>query len=113
MQDAKTPAIKLIDMERDKPTQGLTSQLVSALKLRLEQGEQSLLFLNRRGYAPVIACDACGWVSNCTRCTLHGATQIRAPLALPPLQPGLRVPRACPTFRGNVDLQALGRGTQE
>ena len=36
---------------------------------RLERGEQSLLFLNRRGYAPVLACDACGWISNCTRCT--------------------------------------------
>ena len=112
VQDASLPAIKLIDMERDKPTQGLTSQLVSALKLRLEQGEQSLLFLNRRGYAPVIACDACGWVSNCTRCTsfmvLHKSEHR---LRCHHCSLELRVPRACPTC-GNVDLQALGRGTQ-
>jgi len=112
VQDATLPAIKLIDMERDKPKEGLTSKLVSALKLRLEQGEQSLLFLNRRGYAPVIACDACGWVSNCTRCTsfmvLHKSENR---LRCHHCSLELRVPRACPTC-GNVDLQALGRGTQ-
>ena len=41
------------------------------MRLRLEKGEQSLLFLNRRGYAPVLHCDACGWISNCT--LLHSA----------------------------------------
>lgn len=69
VKDAVLPKVRLIDMERDKPTDGITSTLISALKLRLERGEQSLLFLNRRGYAPVIACDACGWISNCSRCT--------------------------------------------
>jgi primosomal protein N' (replication factor Y) len=61
--------VKLIDMERDKPVDGLTSQLIAAIKQRMERGEQSLLFLNRRGYAPVICCESCGWISECTRCT--------------------------------------------
>jgi primosomal protein N' (replication factor Y) (superfamily II helicase) len=112
VQDASLPAVKLINMERDKPADGLTAGLVHALKLRLAQGEQSLLFLNRRGYAPVIACDACGWVSNCTRCTsfmvLH-KTEKRLRCHHCALE--LRVPRACPTC-GNIDLQPLGRGTQ-
>lgn len=112
VQDAALPAIRLINMERDKPTQGLTARLVDALKLRMEQGEQSLLFLNRRGYAPVIACEACGWVSNCTRCTsymvLHKSEKR---LRCHHCSLELRVPRSCPTC-GNVDLQPLGRGTQ-
>jgi primosomal protein N' (replication factor Y) len=68
--------------------------------------------LNRRGYAPVIACDSCGWISNCTRCSAF--------LVLHKLDRRLRchhcgleerIPRSCPTC-GNVDLQPLGRGTQ-
>ena len=112
VRDAVLPVIRLIDMERDKPVEGLTSTLVSALKLRLERGEQSLLFLNRRGYAPVLGCDACGWVSNCTRCTafmvLHRPEHR---LRCHHCSLELRIPRACPTC-GNVDLQPLGRGTQ-
>ncbi|SMP64638.1 primosomal protein N' [Noviherbaspirillum suwonense] len=112
VQDAVLPAVRLIDMERDKPVEGLTSTLISALKRRLERGEQSLLFLNRRGYAPVLGCDACGWVSNCTRCTafmvLHRPEHR---LRCHHCSLELRIPRSCPTC-GNVDLQPLGRGTQ-
>jgi primosomal protein N' (replication factor Y) len=112
VRDAVLPAVRLIDMERDKPAEGLTSTLVSALKRRLERGEQSLLFLNRRGYAPVLGCDACGWVSNCTRCTafmvLHRPEHR---LRCHHCSLELRIPRNCPTC-GNVDLQPLGRGTQ-
>ena len=112
VRDAVLPAVRLIDMERDKPVEGLTSTLVSALKQRLERGEQSLLFLNRRGYAPVLGCDACGWVSNCTRCTafmvLHRPEHR---LRCHHCSLELRIPRNCPTC-GNVDLQPLGRGTQ-
>jgi primosomal protein N' (replication factor Y) len=112
VQDAVLPAVRLIDMERDKPAEGLTSTLVSAVKRRLERGEQSLLFLNRRGYAPVLNCDACGWVSNCIRCTafmvLHRPEHR---LRCHHCSLELRIPRSCPTC-GNVDLQPLGRGTQ-
>jgi primosomal protein N' (replication factor Y) len=99
-------------MERDRPKDGLTAQLLAALRQRLERGEQSLLFLNRRGYAPVITCDACGWISNCTRCTsfmvLHKPEHR---LRCHHCSLELRIPRHCPTC-GNVDLQPLGRGTQ-
>jgi len=112
VRDAVLPRVRLLDMERDRPRDGLTSQLVAALKQRLERGEQSLLFLNRRGYAPVLCCDACGWISNCTRCTsfmvLHKPEHR---LRCHHCSLELRIPRACPTC-GNVDLQPLGRGTQ-
>ncbi|MFL6660038.1 MAG: primosomal protein N' [Massilia sp.] len=112
VRDAVLPRVTLIDMERDKPKEGLTAALVAALRLRLERGEQSLLFLNRRGYAPVICCESCGWISNCTRCTsfmvLHKPEHR---LRCHHCSLELRIPRHCPTC-GNVDLQPLGRGTQ-
>jgi primosomal protein N' (replication factor Y) len=112
VKQAVLPAVKLINLEHDKPRDGLTTPLIDALKLRLERGEQSLLFLNRRGYAPVICCDSCGWVSDCQRCTafmvLHkGEFKLRCHHC----SLEMRIPRHCPTC-GNIDLQPLGRGTQ-
>ena len=110
--NAQLPQVSLIDMERHKAPDGLSTPLIDAIKLRLEKGEQSLLFLNRRGYAPVIHCDACGWISNCRRCTafmvLHKPERR---LRCHHCSLELRIPAACPTC-GNVDLQPMGRGTQ-
>jgi primosomal protein N' (replication factor Y) len=112
VRDAVLPRVKLVDLEKDKPKEGLTSHLIAALRDRMERGEQSLLFLNRRGYAPVLSCDACGWISNCTRCTafmvLHRPEHR---LRCHHCSLELRIPHSCPTC-GNIDLQPLGRGTQ-
>ena len=109
---ATLPRVGLIDMERDKAVEGLCPSLLTALRERLARGEQSLLFLNRRGYAPVMHCDACGWISNCRRCTafmvLHKPERR---LRCHHCSLELRVPQSCPTC-GNVDIQPLGRGTQ-
>ena len=109
---AVLPNISLIDMERIKASEGLAPPLIAALRERLARGEQSLLFLNRRGYAPVVHCDACGWISNCQRCTafmvLHKPERR---LRCHHCSLELRIPASCPTC-GNVDLQPLGRGTQ-
>ena len=109
---AQLPRVGLIDMEINKAPDGLSPPLVAALRARLERGEQSLLFLNRRGYAPVMHCDACGWISNCRRCTafmvLHKPERR---LRCHHCSLELRIPQSCPTC-GNVDLQPLGRGTQ-
>jgi primosomal protein N' (replication factor Y) (superfamily II helicase) len=112
VKDAELPTVRVIDMERDKPVEGLTPSLIAALKRRMACGEQSLLYLNRRGYAPVLHCDACGWISNCKRCTafmvLHRPERR---LRCHHCSLELIIPRACPTC-GNIDLQPLGRGTQ-
>ena len=112
VRDAVLPQIQLLNMEFDKPVDGITPTLLSALKQRLARGEQSLLFLNRRGYAPVLTCDACGWISNCTRCTAFMVLH-KPDHRLRCHHCGLehRIPKACPTC-GNIDIQSLGRGTQ-
>ncbi|TAL93056.1 MAG: primosomal protein N' [Paraburkholderia sp.] len=115
--DAVLPAIKLIDLEEEHrrgraSIDGLSGPLIAALKSRLERGEQSLVFLNRRGYAPVLSCDACGWVAGCPRCSAYVVLH-KPERAMRCHHCGWesRIPRACPDC-GNVDIAPLGRGTQ-
>jgi primosomal protein N' (replication factor Y) len=109
---ARLPEVRAIDLRREPPEQGLAPSLRAAIGEALGRGEQSLVFINRRGYAPVLACEACGWCAGCARCTsrlvLH-ATDHR--LRCHHCGAEHPLPRACPTC-GNVDLRALGRGTQ-
>jgi primosomal protein N' (replication factor Y) len=115
--DAALPSVKLIDLEDERrrgraSVEGLSGPLLAALKARLERGEQSLVFLNRRGYAPQLACDACGWVAGCPRCSAYVVLH-KPERALRCHHCGweTRIPRACPEC-GNVDIAPLGRGTQ-
>ncbi|OHC61983.1 MAG: primosomal protein N' [Rhodocyclales bacterium GWA2_65_19] len=106
------PVVRIIDTRREKLQEGLSAALLKGLQQRLNRGEQSLVFLNRRGYAPVLACPPCGWISRCQRCAanlvLHLADQR---LRCHHCGFEARVPRACPDC-GNVDLLPFGRGTQ-
>ena len=115
--EAVLPTVRLIDLEEERrrgraSVEGLSGPLVAALKTRLERGEQSLVFLNRRGYAPQLACDACGWVAGCPRCSAYVVLH-KPERALRCHHCGweARIPRSCPDC-GNVDIAPLGRGTQ-
>jgi primosomal protein N' (replication factor Y) len=110
--DATLPAIRLIDTRVHPLEDGFAAPLIEALATRLARGEQSLVFLNRRGYAPVLACPACGWVKSCLRCSAHMVVHLTEH-RLRCHHCGLaeRIPRTCPEC-GNPDLQAFGRGTQ-
>ena len=68
VQNAQLPTIFCIDTAKSPTENGLSPLLIKALRERLARKEQSLLFLNRRGYAPVLHCNACLWTSGCTRC---------------------------------------------
>ena len=109
---AALPAIRLIDTRAHPPQDGIVPPLLEALAARLARGEQSLVFLNRRGYAPALACPACGWVKGCRRCSANMVVHL-AVQRLRCHHCGLTegIPRACPEC-GNPDLQAFGRGTQ-
>ncbi|KAF1024987.1 MAG: Primosomal protein N' [Burkholderia plantarii] len=115
--DAVLPSVTLVDLEEERrrgraSIGGLSGPLVAALKARLQRGEQSLVFLNRRGYAPALACDACGWVAGCPRCSAYVVLH-KPERALRCHHCGWesRIPHACPEC-GNVDIAPLGRGTQ-
>ena len=110
------PKVRLVDMNLLPRMKGANSAvsppLVAALQKRIDAGEQSLVFLNRRGYAPVLHCADCGWKSGCPHCSawrvFHKLDRTlrchHCGLAEP-------VPRACPTC-GNLDIAPMGRGTE-
>lgn len=114
---AVLPSVRLIDLEEERQrgrasVEGLSGPLIAAMKTRLERGEQSLVFLNRRGYAPILSCDACGWVAGCPRCSAYVVLH-KPERALRCHHCGWesRIPKSCPDC-GNVDIAPMGRGTQ-
>jgi primosomal protein N' (replication factor Y) (superfamily II helicase) len=109
---APPPTIRCVDTRTEKLADGLSRPLIAALAATVERGEQALVFINRRGYAPAILCRSCGWVSGCPRCSAqlvlhlperrlrcHHCGHVEAP------------PVACPGC-GNPDLAPIGHGTQ-
>lgn len=117
--NAVLPVINIIDLGKERKNgrhlqHGMSQPLLEAIAERLQRGEQSLLYLNRRGYAPVVCCEACGWLSGCTRCAvwmvLHRESYGHC-LRCHHCGLEINVPRCCPDC-GNIDLVPLGRGTQ-
>ncbi|MSP87128.1 MAG: primosomal protein N' [Methylotenera sp.] len=109
---AELPHIECIDTTKVNLQQGLSPQLIAALKLRLVRKEQSLLFINRRGYSPVLLCLACHWIAPCTRCS----SRLVVHLGLRTLRchhcgHEQKIPKQCPSC-GNADLHPTGHGTQ-
>ena len=110
------PRVRLVDMTTLSKAQtaasAISPPLLDALKARHERGEQSLVFLNRRGYAPVLHCSACAWKSACPHCSAWRVFH-KLDRTLRCHHCGLseRVPRACPDC-GNLDIAPLGRGTE-
>lgn len=109
---ARLPAIELVDLKHIPIDNGLTRPALQALTETLARGEQSLVFLNRRGYAPALYCPSCGWVSPCPRCSARLVLH-RTSHRLKCHHCGFetRIPPECPGC-GNPDLKPLGQGTQ-
>ncbi len=106
------PAVNIIDTRRCRLDEGMSPPLREAIAARLKRGEQSLIFLNRRGYAPVLACPACGWVSQCPHCSANRVVHLAdRRLRCHHCGADSPIPRACPSC-GNQDIQPFGRGTQ-
>ncbi len=109
---ARPPEIALLDIRAQPLQAGLSPVLIRMMGERFAAGEQVLLFLNRRGFAPVLTCHACGWVGECPRCdarlTLHLSDNRlwchHCGLTNP-------VPRVCPACQG-PEPRPLGRGTE-
>ena len=106
------PTVRLIDMNLQPPKTVLSGALLAAIGERIARGEQSMVFLNRRGYAPVLACGDCGWKSECPHCSAYRVFhKIDRTLRCHHCGFTERVPRACPAC-GNPDIAPVGRGTE-
>ncbi len=110
--NAMPPDIECVDTRHAPLIDGLSQELLQAIRSTLKRGEQSLVFINRRGYSPVLICRSCNWTADCPRCS--------AKLVLHAIDQRLhchhcghreRIPPACPQC-GNQDLLPLGQGTQ-
>ncbi len=112
------PVLHIVDVRAKPLDQGLSRDAIDAIRTTLERGERVLVFMNRRGFAPVLNCEACGWLSRCEQCSafrvlhrLRAGPPARYRLVCHHCSAEQQVPRACPDC-GNVDLTPLGRGTQ-
>ena len=112
------PEVRTLDMTQQARAPGehapaLAAPLLRAIEDRIARGEQSLLLLNRRGYAPVLHCGACAWKSQCAHCSAWRVFH-KADRTLRCHHCGFteRVPRACPEC-GNLDIAPIGRGTEK
>jgi len=105
--------IALIDMNQQQVEFGLSGTLKHEMTKTLARGEQVLLFLNRRGYAPAINCQECHWLADCQRCdkpyTLHQKQQL---LICHHCGSQKRIPPQCPSC-GSVRIAPLGQGTEQ
>lgn len=109
---ASLPQVELINTANFKPKDGLSEPVIQALKSTFEAGKQTIVFLNRRGYAPQMMCEACGWVAGCKHCSTHMVWHKREKaLRCHHCGAGQYVPSHCPDC-GNQDLTGFGRGTQ-
>ncbi len=110
---ATAPRIRSVDLRNQPLEAGLCPEAMQALQHCLSRKEQALVFLNRRGYAPVQMCHACGWVSTCPSCSASMTLHSKPPrLHCHHCDRRSRIATNCPQC-GHHDLQAKGLGTEQ
>lgn len=110
--EAQLPVVRCININHTTQHQGLSDNLLQAIAQRIARKEQSLVFLNRRGYAPVLMCTSCGWLSACPHCAGKLVLHLKdRRLRCHHCGHQQRVPASCPSC-GNMDLLPVGSGTQ-
>ena len=111
--DGALPFVRRVDMNHQPKKTVFSNQLLDAMRERVTRGEQILVLLNRRGYAPVLHCPDCDWKSQCPHCSAFRVFhKLDRTLRCHHCSFTQSVPRACPAC-GNADIQPLGRGTEQ
>lgn len=104
--------LELIDLRHQRRQGGLLPGAIKAIKSTLAAGKQALIFINRRGFAPSLACHSCGWMAECGQCDARMTLHRQPPLlACHHCDSRRALPDACPEC-GSGDLRALGSGTE-
>ena len=107
------PLVRRVDMNHQPKHAVFSPPLLQAITERIARGEQSMVFLNRRGYAPVLHCSDCDWKSECPHCSAYRVFhKIDRTLRCHHCGYAERVPRACPGC-GSPDIRPMGRGTEK
>ena len=109
---AVLPSLTVINPKDKKLVKGLAPEIIDAISETLEKKEQVIIFLNRRGYAPVLTCPSCGWLSKCPHCSTYAVYhKFHGKLICHHCGWSTPVYKRCPDC-GNVDLIPMGAGTQ-
>ena len=112
VEDSTLPDIKYIDISKSTVTKGFSPYLIEAMRDRLTKQEQSLIFINRRGFAPVLLCASCQWTGRCHRCSSRLVVHLNQKrLRCHHCGHDEKMPMQCPSC-GNTDLYPTGLGTQ-
>jgi len=110
---AKPPQIKIIDLRDQKLQAGLSAALIAAIRVQLSQKKQVFIFLNRRGFAPVMLCHHCGFMINCQHCDAKLTFHARPPRLVchhcERISPTIKI---CPQCH-QTDLMPIGQGTEK
>ncbi|MDX1902268.1 MAG: primosomal protein N' [Gammaproteobacteria bacterium] len=110
---AMRPTFHLIDVRNQTLEQGLSKELIAAIEQHLKEDNQVMLFLNRRGYAPILLCHSCGWMATCSRCDMRMTWHRKAGYLLcHHCDKQTKVPSQCKQCGGKT-LQAAGQGTEQ
>jgi primosomal protein N' (replication factor Y) (superfamily II helicase) len=110
--NATLPRVEFVDTNHERLRDGISKALIDAIDETVKRGEQALVFINRRGFAPALVCAQCGWMPHCTRCTARlvfhrGIDRLRCHHC--GLQ--VRVPAQCADC-GSHQMIAAGEGTE-
>lgn len=107
------PRLRVVNMNQQPKRTVFSAPLLAALQERLERGEQCMILLNRRGYAPVLHCADCAWKSDCPHCSAHQVFhKTDRSLRCHHCGFSVRVPRNCPDC-GSPDITPIGKGTEQ
>lgn len=109
---AKQPTFACIDLKGKALSEGFSEQLLAAIKSHLQQNKQVLIFLNRRGYAPLLQCHDCGWTASCPRCETSYTLHRNSPeLRCHRCESQRKIIPACPSCQSKA-LLPIGLGTE-
>lgn len=111
--NALPPKTRLVDLRQQDISDGLTQTTVEAIHNTLQRGEQVLVFLNRRGFAPALVCHTCGWTADCSHCDMRMTVHAKPRhLRCHHCDRSRRLPERCPNCSGQ-QLLTTGMGTEQ